>query len=64
MALIDPDAAWTMHLVSEVLTCQDVIARQRATIWGLVSALHSERQASQALADLLDSVLADERGHG
>jgi hypothetical protein len=61
---LDPAAAQTMHLVSEVLASQDVIARQRKIIWGLASALHAEQSASQALCDLLDSVLADERGRG
>ena len=59
MVLIDPSAAQTMELASQVLIRNDVIARQRRTIWALVAALRSEQQAKVALVDLLDQVLAD-----
>ena len=59
MAVIDASAAQTMQLASEVLAAQDVIRRQRTTIWALVTVLRAERATSSALCDLLDQVLAD-----
>lgn len=59
MALIDPAAAQTIELASQVLVARDVIARQRRTIWALVACLRSSQRAQAELADLLDQVLAD-----
>jgi predicted outer membrane lipoprotein len=61
VALIDPGALQTMAMASELMEARDQLRRQQATIFGLIAALRSEQCASQALADLLDHVLADER---
>lgn len=58
MAVIDASAAQIMGLASELLAAEDKIRRQRTIIFGLVAALRAEQSASNALADLLDSVLA------
>ena len=58
MAVIDPDAARTMHLVSELLEAQEAIERQRAVIFGLTAALRASQALQLGLADLLDTVLA------
>jgi len=59
MAVIDASAAQVMQLASEVLQARDTIARQQRTIWGLVMCLRAERQASTALADVLDVLLSE-----
>lgn len=59
---LDPAAERLMHLSSEVLTAQDQVKRQRKIIWQLMACLHAERQASTALADLLDELLAGDIG--
>lgn len=48
-----------MGLASAVLARDDLIRKQRRTIWGLVSALRSAQRAQAELAELLDQVLAD-----
>jgi hypothetical protein len=57
---IDPSAAQLMRVSSELLAAQDTIRQQRKTIWGLVLVLRAERQASAALADVLDVLLDDD----
>jgi hypothetical protein len=59
VALIDPAAAQTMELASQVLAAQDRIRRQRKVIWQLVAIVRTEQQAKVALIDLLDELLAD-----
>lgn len=56
---VDPEVLVTMRLASELMTAQDVIRRQRRQIWGLAMVFRSERVASAALVDLLDSLLTD-----
>jgi hypothetical protein len=59
MALIDPAAGQVMELASQVLVARDQIARQRRTIWALVTALRASQRAQVELVDLLDRVLSD-----
>jgi len=56
---IDPDAALTMRLSSELMDARAVIRRQRRTIWALVAALRAQQVAGAALADLADLLLAE-----
>ncbi len=49
VATIDPDAAVTMRLSSELMDAKAVIRRQRRTIWALVAALRAQQVASAAL---------------
>lgn len=62
MALIDPDAARTMQLASDLMEARDVIRRQRRQLWGLAAALRTQQQAQVALCDLLDELLAGDSG--
>jgi hypothetical protein len=52
----------TMRLSNELLIAQDRIRRQQRVIWGLASALRSERAASTALVDLVDLLLEEPGG--
>ena len=56
---VDPGAERLMRLSSELLRSQDEVRRLRKRVWGLVTVIRSERAASAALVDLLDSVLGD-----
>jgi hypothetical protein len=60
MSPIDPDAAVTMRLSSELMDAKAVIRRQRRAIWALVAALKAQQVAGTALADLLLAEAADE----
>lgn len=57
MAMIDPSAAQTMELASDLMTAKTVIAKQRRVIWSLVAALRASEQQQAAMADLVDSIL-------
>lgn len=60
---IDPSAALVMKLSSELMDQQAVIRKQRRRIALLASALHAERHVSDALAEMVELMLAEER-HG
>jgi hypothetical protein len=56
--MIDPAAAQTMQLASELLAARDVIKRQRKQLFGLAAALRTQQMAVVSLTDLLDELLA------
>jgi hypothetical protein len=64
VALIDPSAALTMRLSSELMDAQATIRRQRRRITLLAAALCAEQQASAALAEVLMVLVADEGSCG
>jgi hypothetical protein len=58
---VDPSAALVMKLSSELMEQAALIRRQRRRIALLAAALHAERHASNALAEVLELMLEDER---
>ena len=57
---LDPSAERLMALASALLRERDVVKRQRSIIWGLMTALRSERTTNAELLSLLDSMLSNE----
>ena len=56
MATIDGSAAEVMHLSSELLATRNVVKRQRAMIWALVTVTRAERATNTELVNLVDSI--------
>ena len=57
---LDPSIESLVRISSDLLKAQDTIRRQRRQLWALAVALRAERQASLALVDLLDEMLASD----